>query len=466
MRGSAVLVHLLGLACTLTAAAQQPGPEPAMSLDEVVRTALERNRELDVSRLELAGSDQVAREAWGNVYPSVSAVTSFTRNLEVPEQFLPAQIFDADADPGQLIPVRMGFDNQWFGQLRLEQTLFDPAAFIGVGAANRYQSLKAEEVRGKAQQVATRARAAYYDVLLAEEAVRLNENGVERVRRQLEETQALFRAGLASDYDVLRLEVQLANLEPRLGRALSNAAAARRLLAAELGMDGGEEVRVAGSLANLRLDAVENDPANRQLLEFSGLPDPASLPVQRLLELARRQRSDLRQLELTRRLRGAKLRAEQSEYLPKVSLFGVYAVTAVEDGSPRFFGGSDGLRQYGHQVGVQVSLPLFSGFQRPARAQQRRVALRQTEVQQRLAQVEVQNELRTLRDQVIEARERAEAQWRHRPGGARLRDHADAVPRGAQQPAGADGRGKRAARERVQLRGGRSRLPDGACPTR
>jgi outer membrane protein len=393
--------------------AQQPAGAPRhMTLDDVVRTALERNREMEIARLDVADAGQRVREAWGNVYPQVNANTSLTRNLDVPTQFLPAIIFDSEADPGALVPVRFGADNQYFAQLRVEQTLFQAGVFIGVGAASRFQSLKTEELRGRAQQIATRARRAYFDVLLAEEALRLNANAVQRVRQLLDETRSRYRAGLVSEYDVLRLEVQLGNLEPRLRQSTSQAAAARRTLAAELGMEGGEEIRVAGSLADVRLEAEENDPANRQLVEFVGLRSPETMPVDEVLALAMQRRSDLRQLEWNRRLQQAQLRAEQGESLPRVAAFGVYSLAAQDDGRLTFYGGPDGLRAYGQQVGVQVTLPVFSGFQRTARVQQRQVALRQAEVQQRLARVQIDNQIRTLVDGAIEARERAEAQRR------------------------------------------------------
>lgn len=391
--------------------AQQPGSAARyMTLDDVVRTALERNHEMEIARLDVADAEQRVREAWSGVYPQIDAHTTLTRNLDMPTQFLPAIIYDSEADPNLLVPVRLGADNQYFAQVRVEQAIFRPGVFHGVGAAARYESLKTEELRGRAQQIATRARAAYYDVLLAEEALRLDGNALERVRRLLEETRARHGAGLASEYDVLRLEVQLANLEPRLRQSTSRAAAARRTLAAELGMEGGDELRVAGSLAEVRLEAEANDPANRQLVEFVGLRAPEEMPVDEVLALAMERRSDLRQLEWNRRLQRAQVRAEQGESLPRVSAFGVYSVAALDDGRLTFYGGPDGLRAYGQQVGVQVTLPVFSGFQRTARVQQRQVALRQAEVRQRLAWVQVDNRIRTLLDDVSEARERTLAQ--------------------------------------------------------
>src|SRR5690606_27742630 len=222
---------------------------------------------------------------------------NYTRNLDIPGQFLPAQIFDPDAEPGELTLVRFGTDNNWFGQLRLEQPIFRAAAFIGVGAASRYQSLQAEVVRGAAQEIVTRTKQRYFDVLLAEEAVRLNAESVRRVRQALEETQAMHRAGLVGDYDVLRLEVELANLEPALRRARNDAEAARRTLAVDLSMeDVSGELQVMGSLAG---DAIE------QFDQHFGVSVGPQTSLEELLTLTRQSRTDVRQAELNEQLRRA-----------------------------------------------------------------------------------------------------------------------------------------------------------------
>src|SRR5690606_5186556 len=245
--------------------------------------------------------------------------------------------------------------------IRAEQTVFQASIFLGLSAAERYRALQREGVRGRAHQVATRVRLAYYDVLLAQEALRLNEESVRRVRKVLDETRAMNRAGLAADYDVLRLEVELANLEPNVRRARNAVAAAKRALAVELAVESLDSVEVAGSLAAMDLVAVaENDDANREVLRFAGLAEAES-ETEEVVQLALSHRSDLRQLELLERLRTTEVRVERSEYLPRVSVFGSYSIAAQQNGPPEFFG-PPGARAYGRQVGVQVSLPLFAGF--------------------------------------------------------------------------------------------------------
>lgn len=397
-----------------------------VTLEQAVRMALDRNRELADARLALDDADERVQEAWGSIYPSVTADASYTRNVSPQVNFLPAAIFDPEAGPNDLIPVQFGADNTWSAQIRLEQPLFQASAFMGLSAAGSYEALQREVVRGSAQDVATRTRVAYYDVLLADEAQRLSENSVRRIRQTLEETRALYRAGLASEYDVLRLEVELANNEPNLRQAENALAAARRQLAIEMGWDAAQPPRVIGSLLRVDIDRIAGadgaataapqrgtgtpSATESPALAFAGVADRPALEDAEVVQMALTRRSDLRQLQLTAELRETELRVEQSEYLPQLSAFGTYSISAQSNGSPSFFGGSSGQRAYGRQVGLQVSVPLFSGFQRPARVEQRRVEVRRAEVQYRLAREQTENEVQTLLDQLREAQERAQAQ--------------------------------------------------------
>lgn len=393
--------------------AGQDGPRPAarvLGLEDAVRLALERGRELADARLALEAAEGRVSEAWASVLPTVDLNASYTRSLTVPKTFIPAIIFDPDAAPGELIGVQFGADNSWNTQIRIEQPVFEAAAFIGVGAAGRYRALQREVVRGRAHSVVTGARVAYYDVLLAQEQARLADNTVRRVRETLGEARSLNRVGLISDYDVLRLEVELANLEPNLRRSQNQVAQAKRALAVELGIENADSLEVEGSLAAMDVGRIAgNDPANQELLRFAGLGEPHAFSDDELVTRALRGRSDLRQLELIERLRHTELRLEQVEYLPKISLFGTYLINAQENDRPDFFGESAGQRSYGRQVGVQVTLPLFAGFKRPARIGQKRAAFQQAETQLRLARDQAEHQVRTLLEQTEEARRRADA---------------------------------------------------------
>lgn len=373
------------------------GQGPSLSLDRAIELALAQSREVREARLTLESARQQVREAWGTVWPTLDLSAVYTRNLTVPASFLPRVFVDPDAGPDELVQVRFGSDNMWNFQLRAEQPLFQASAFVGVGAASRYEALQEEVVRGRTQAVVTRVRLAYYDALLAEEGVRLTENTVRRIRQTLDEMRKMERAGVASSYDVLRLEVELANVEPALRRSQNGARAARRTLAVELGLDDLDGVALEGSLAALDVES----------LHGSNGPDGDWVAA---VAEAKQHRTELRQLELTESLRRAEKRAEQSEYLPRVSVFGTYSINAQQSGSPVFFGSTEAERAYGRQVGVQVTVPLFNGFKRPARVAQRQYAIEQVRTQRELVEDQVENQVRTIVDQVEESRSRAQAQ--------------------------------------------------------
>jgi outer membrane protein TolC len=260
--------------------------------------------------------------------------------------------------------------------------------------------------------VATRVKVAYYDALLAEEAVRLSDNTVRRIRQTLDETRKMNEAGISTDYEVLRLEVELANVEPTLRRSRNAAASARRSLAVELGATALDSLELDGSLFDLGgvEVAADDSPLLVRVSDATGATAGRAIDTQDALDLARANRSDLRQIALMEQLRRTELRVERSEYLPKVTLFGTYSIVAQQNGSPQFFGESSEQRAYGRQVGVQVTLPVFSGFKRPALVAQREVALAQVREQAALLGDQVENQVKTLFDQVDEARTRSRAQ--------------------------------------------------------
>jgi len=408
-----IAVSLLGLAVPARAqrlpTADWPGDGP-FRLSELARAAVERNRDVLDARYQLGVAQRQVSEAWSDVYPSLDVSSSFTRNVAPQVSFLPAQIFDPTAAEGDFIPVQFGADNIWNLSVSAEQTLFDPAIFVGVGAAARFRGLQEETVRGRTQQVVTRVRIAFYDLLLAQEEVRLTQNSLERVQQSLKETRAMAEVGLAELYDVLRLEVELANLEPNLRRAENRRSAARRTLAAELALDPEARIEVAGELAEMDLDNQEdNSPANRDILAFTGATVGDDTDIAGFVRQGRSVRSDIRQLELTESLRETEMRIEQADYLPSVLAFGTYGLAAQQNGVPDFFG-TPLQRGSTKQVGLRVSFPVFSGFRREARIGQRRMALRQAEVQTRLAIDQAEIQLRNLVDEVREARARAAGQ--------------------------------------------------------
>jgi outer membrane protein TolC len=409
---------LLALAISAPAASAQPATGPrlngrALTLEESVALALEQNRSIRDARLQLLTAERQVKEARGRAMPDISANASFTRNLQPLESLLPAIIFDPTADPDDFIAVRFGADNNWSSALSVSQPLFDYNVFVGLRVAGRFRQLQVEGVRGSAQQAATSTRKAFHEVLLARERFRLTESSVQRLRQTLEETRARNREGLASDYDVLRLEVELGNLEPQLRRASDMREAARRGLSIAMGLDIESSFTPLGSLREIDVATRTAETAeSRSLVDVVGEPQALAMRYDDLLARALSERSDLRQARINHELSQAQVQATMSDLFPSLSGFYNYSLSAQENGRPDFFGENSQQQATMMQAGIQIEIPLFSGFQKTARLQQQKIAVERSNTGLALLRDQATNEVRTLLDALDETRLRAQAQAR------------------------------------------------------
>jgi len=381
------------------------------TLESAVGIALRNNRQLAVSQYDLDVANKQVSEAYGALFPEIDGFASLQRNLELPSAFLPKIFVDPDADPNDLIAVTFGAENQWNAGLTLNQPLFDAGVFVGVGTAGSFRNLAREALRGSAQGVATTTRIAYLNVLLAQEAVRVTQNSIERVRQTLEETRALNRAGLAGNYDVLRLEVELANIEPNLRRAQNEVSEARRVLAIEMGLGEAASAAAFGELHQIDLsEGAANSEDNVALLAFTGVPEAASVDYNELEAVALAHRTDLQQARLQRDLEEARVKYERTQLFPTISGFFNWGLQAQENGALNFFGENADQRFTTSAVGVQLDVPLFSGARRWNRVEQRKIGVRQAEERIGDLRQRAANEVVTVLSNLTESRSRAEAQ--------------------------------------------------------
>jgi outer membrane protein TolC len=376
-----------------------------------VTIALLNNRLLRVAELDLETANKQVKEAYGALFPTVDGTASLQRNLKLPTTFLPAVFIDPEADPGEVVPITFGADNEWSAGLTLEQKVFDAGVFIGVGAAGKFRDLNKESVRRTAQRVATNIRITYLNVLLAHEQVRVTENSIQRVERTLAETRALNRAGLASDYDVLRLEVQLSNIQPNLRRSRNELVEAERVLAIEMGLDEVESVSAEGQLHLIDLaQPADNTEANRSLLDFIGYAGAEEATLDELFAVALERRADLREARVQRELEDVQVKVARTELFPRLNLFLNWFLFAQENGALNFYGDNPDQRATTAAVGVSLEVPIFAGGSRWNRVEQRKIARRQVEEQIVDLTQRAENEVRTVYEQLTESRARAEAQ--------------------------------------------------------
>ncbi len=383
-----------------------------VTLTQAIQVALANNTDIKRSLLSVKNADEQVKIAWGEVLPDISGSASYTRNLEIPVNFVPAKFFDPTAPPDELVPLQFGTDNNWQGGVSVNQTLFRGEAFVGISSSRLFKEVQAENMRATTQQIVTETRIAYYNVLVAEEQMKLQQATVDRIRENLRENRARQEAGLIDEFAVMQVEVQLSNQQPELIEARYAVDQAYRELKLSMGLPLGMSISVQGNLGSFNITQSEAEQdINKHIKEVDKMTPYSFQKSEGSLGVAGDLRGDIRVLEKRVDLKEQEIKAIKSRFLPTLSAAFNLNWSAAQAGSPVFFGSED-TRARSQTVGLTLSLPLFQGFERSANLQMARIEKKDLRLQRELALRSANNEIASAEESLNQAIETAPARRR------------------------------------------------------
>lgn len=403
-----VVLIIIGMFWSYTTMAQTQQTELIadyeLTLDEAIKIAVANSPQVKRALLSVDDADELVKIAYSEIYPDISSSINYTRNFEIPVNFVPGEFFGGA--PGTLVPVAFGTDNNWQGGFTASQTLFRGETLVGLSSATVFKTVQTENFRAISQQVITQTRIAYYSVLAAKEQFRLQETQIKRLEQNLKENEARQRAGLVDEYAVLSLKVQLSNQRPQLIEAEYGVDEAYRMLKIGMGLPPKFEFEVIGSLndfdiisSNVVSEANEHikkvDQMNPYTFQKEGLDSVGLESV----------RGDLRVLDASLALTDKEITAVKSRFLPTLSATYNLQWTSAEPDGPTFFENSARFQT----LGINLSLPLFQGFKRVADVQRVLIQKKDLEEQKRGALLMAQNEVASASEDLNRAFETAEA---------------------------------------------------------
>ena len=222
------LWFLLVLAVGVPAAAQQAVEKETVTLEEAVRLAIDRHPDVGKARAAADVLKGKIREVRAQALPDVKIIADGARtrdpsllNSSGIDKF-PPELQDA------LLPTAV---NLFDYSISLKQPLYTAGK---VGTALRLASIEAEgalaDVDRAEQDLALEVVKAYYGLLWAERYRELVAETQEQRKLHAEMARTRFKNGVATEVDVLRSEVAVANGAPELVRADNAIRQARALL--------------------------------------------------------------------------------------------------------------------------------------------------------------------------------------------------------------------------------------------
>ena len=352
----------------------EPAGDRRLSLREVIAEGLRSNLDLRIEKSNVDLAAQEMRRARSSLLPTVeTSATLLQIDPEAAERALGQQ------------PERTGK-----GTGTVQQVLFSEPALANV----QIQRYLAEAARHRADLVALdlvlNLATAYFDILLAKTAGRIQDENLEASRRNLKIARTRHAVGYAGVADVYRWESEVARATQSSIQAFNNLYLAKVQLNRLLNRaDIGEEFEVED--ASLSDDLFAGlDPA--RMGDLIGRAGDVEILTDFLVEEALGNMPSLKQLEANRKAAERRQRMNYRQYyLPSVALRGQADHTFWRDGKgmpPASAGPLDGT----WNLALHFTYPLFQG-------NQRKVAVDQTAIQQR--QLRLQEE--SLRQQLSQA---------------------------------------------------------------
>jgi outer membrane protein TolC len=250
-----------------------------------------------------------------------------------------------------------------------------------VGTALKLASLESEGVevdRAQVEQdIRLRVMRAFYDLLLSQRLRDVSRETVAQRERHLQMARSRHAAGVATEVDVLRSQVSLANAQPELIRAENSVRQAR------------------AALNNLLVRPI--DYPTEAVGQLAFVPQP-KLDLNQVIQEAMDRRPELQRLRINQREAEQQMRLANAENRLRIDFDGQYGFSARD---PANLANHDFTRW---MFSVSFSLPIFDGGRRSGLFQQ---AVAQRKVAE-LSRSETENTVRLEAQKALDELERAE----------------------------------------------------------
>ncbi len=311
-----------------------------LNLDQAIDIALKHNAEVKQLRIEYEGAKLKTDEAISAWYPRINASGYYAYLSDLP-------VFTIDS-----MPVPMGQHENYGFRLSLQQVLF---SWGKIYKAYKISDLGAHiarlKLKRKEQKLRYDVTNNFYNLLVLDEMVKLTEQSLEQLELHTDAVKKRFDAGLAPRFELIRAQVQLANLKPGVIEAKNGLRIAREGFKLLLGLPLDRVVIPEGELK-----IVEQD-----------------FELDTLIQTALKERIEIKELEDTKSIaelaRGLSARAN----LPVLVAGAVY-----ERKKPFGFTGNEWGSNLTFNIGFQF--PLFTGFKNLAKYREAGLDLKQAEL--------------------------------------------------------------------------------------
>jgi len=309
-----------------------------LSIEDCLKLTLVNNKTLQrvLEEKKIAKGEEL--KSYSVMLPTVSLTGGYTRKDQV----------------ASLGSISFGSLNNYSVGLSISQPLFAGGSIIATINSARLASLLTDQtIRTVFQDAIYTSNHLYYDVLLNQHLFEISADAVHSAQAHLDSVKQKRQAGVASDFDVLRAEVELSNFKAEHIQSKNDINIAKASLLKAMGVSQDSEITLSDELVYI----------------------PSDVNIEQAVETAYKNRPDLfgRQFDIT--LQKELLNIARSRYFPTIN---ANHTDMWSNPDPH----NSTKLQWGHawQAGLSVTTLLFDGFAREGEVIQQKARLRQAHI--------------------------------------------------------------------------------------
>jgi outer membrane protein TolC len=335
-----------------------------LDLRSAVRFALDHNYAILQAREAIRLQEGAIIQVKSQEIPNLAATGEAERNA---------------ASVSQAYPQSTSF---WNVQLMATQTLYAGGGVqSSIKAARLTRDAAAYDLQTAIDTALLDVRTKFFNVILAREKIRVDEESVRLYQHQLEDTKNQFQSGTVSNFEVLRAKVFLANAQPALITARNDYRIAIEQLRQSLGSTGAVSFpEVAGDLTLSPTETYELDAAIASAHEHR----PEILKLQKVVDADEES-----------------VKTARSGFYPNLQAVGTY-----QWDSFTFANSSYGTANAnGWALGLESTWHIFDGRATDGKVRQAKSLLESARLSKASEELEVDVEVRQAMSSLEEARE-------------------------------------------------------------
>lgn len=317
--------------------AQTTPDEPqSLTLEQAVNFAVEHNKELQVSQMDIELRNKMITEAISQGLPQVNGDLNYSTNFRYKMSF-----------PGSDQSTTLK-DQSSLG-INVSQLLFNGQWILGIQTSKIAQQISAQQVDITELDIKETVYNSYYTILVSERLMDIVKKNLENMNQILTHTDNMYKAGTAEITDVDQIRITVGQLKNSLLTMQRTVDVNYNLLRLQLGLKAGTPVTLT--------DRLERFLAGDIFLQLA----VKSFDINNNIQYQLMQTEE----DLQKKMVGLKKWA----YSPTISANYGYTYKILKpslDFSPK------------HSATITMSIPVFSGLQRKAQMDQEKIILDQT----------------------------------------------------------------------------------------